>query len=97
MVLDIPGVPQLLKSENVKEMKIDDFINALKELLEIEDLDLQLETNLRDLPEFTSLVVMGMVALIDENFNRRLTGDQFSEITTVKSLIDVIGIDYFEE
>lgn len=79
-------------------MKIENFIDELIEALEIEDEDkeITLETDLRDLEEYDSLSVLAIIAMIDENFGKQIPSSDFAKVTTVKSLMDLIGKDYFE-
>ena len=82
----------------MEKMKTDDFINELKEALEIEDEDqeITLETNLKDLEEYDSLSVLSIIAMIDKNFNKQIPSSDFIKITTIKSLLDLIGKEYFQ-
>ena len=77
-------------------MKIDDFLYELKETLEIEDVELNEETNLKELEEYDSLSVLSIIAMIDENFGKRISGQDFQSITTVGSLMELIGMENFE-
>jgi len=79
-------------------MKVDNFIDELKEALEVEDEDqeITLETNLKDLEEYDSLSVLSIIAMIDKNFNKQISSSDFVKITTIKSLMDLIGKEYFE-
>ncbi len=77
-------------------MKVDEFIEKLKEILELQDVELGEETNLRDLEEYDSLAVLSIIAMVDENFGRKLSGQNFQSITTVRSLMKLIGDEYFE-
>jgi acyl carrier protein len=78
-------------------MKVYKFIEILKETIEIESTELTEETNLLSLPEYDSLAVMSLIALIDEHFNQNLTAAKLATISTVKSLIELIGLENFEE
>lgn len=77
-------------------MKVDEFIEKLTEILELQDVELGEETNLRDLEEYDSLAVLSIIAMVDENFGRKLSGQNFQSITTVRSLMKLIGDEYFE-
>ena len=78
-------------------MKKEDFIYKLKELMEVEDdNNLNENTDLRSLEEYDSLAVMGMIALIDEDFGKKIPGSDFMKVTSIKSLIELIGEDNFE-
>ena len=80
------------------KIKTEDFTKELKEALEIEDEDqeITLETNLKDLEEYDSLSVLSIIAMIDKNFGKQIPSSDFAKVTTIKSLIDLIGKDYFE-
>jgi len=82
----------------MEKMKTEDFIKELKEALEIEDEDqeITLETNLKELEEYDSLSVLSIIAMIDKNFGKQIPSIDFIKITTIKSLIDLIGKEHFE-
>lgn len=75
-------------------MKRTEFIEALKEALEITDMEITEETNLLDLID--SLSVISLMCLIDEKFGRQLSADELRSMTTVNSLIKIIGEEKFE-
>jgi len=82
----------------MKGMKTEDFVNELKDALEIEDEDqeITLETNLKELEEYDSLSVLSIIAMIDKNFSQQIPSIDFVKITTIKSLMDLIGKEYFK-
>ena len=82
----------------MEKMKTEDFINELKEALEIEDEDqeITLETNLKELEEYDSLSVLSIIAMIDKNFGKQIPSSGFVKVTTVSSLMDLIGKEYFQ-
>jgi acyl carrier protein len=73
-----------------------EFIKQLKAIMEIEEKNITEETNLRDLGEYNSLAVMSIVALVDDKFGKRISGKDFAGITTVKSLMQLIGMENFK-
>ena len=79
-------------------MKIENFIYELKDALEIEDKDkeITLETDLRYVDEYDSLSVLAIIAMIDKNFGKQIPSSDFSKVTTLNSLIELIGKEYFE-
>ena len=81
------------------KMKTEDFINELEEALEIEneDQEITLKTNLKELEEYDSLSVLSIIAMIDKNFGKQIPSSDFIKITTVKSLIDLIGKEHFDQ
>ena len=79
-------------------MKKSEFIERLKDVLEIDAREeITEDTNLRDLEEYDSLGVLTIIVMIDENFGKQLTAQQFADVTTIKSLIERIGKEFFEE
>ena len=78
-------------------MKKNDFILQLAEYCEINEDDLTLSTNLKSLKEYDSLLIMSIIAFIDEKFGKNLRASQIEDITDFDSLISLIGIDSFEK
>ena len=79
-------------------MKKKEFIDELKDALEIEDEDqeITLETDLRYVEEYDSLSVLAIIAMIDKNFGKQIPSSDFVKVTTVNSLMGLIGKEYFE-
>jgi len=82
----------------MEKMNTKDFINEFKDALEIEDEDqeITLETNLKDLEEYDSLSVLSIIAMIDKNFGEQIPSSDFVKVTTVGTLMELIGKEYFE-
>jgi len=78
-------------------MKTADFIAELAEVLEYEGDDFAINTDLTELDGYDSLSTMSIIALVDENFNKKLTADQLKTITTVESLMQLIGKENFTD
>lgn len=77
-------------------MKVKEFLEILQEELEIEDEELSIDTNLKELDEWDSLSVMSTIALVDEHFGKKIKGSQFETIKIVNDLIELIGKENFE-
>ena len=79
-------------------MKKKEFIDELKDALEIEDenKEITLETDLRYVEEYDSLSVLAIIAMIDKNFSKQIPSSDFSKVTTISSLLELIGKEYFE-
>jgi|GEM_PF-887535 len=78
-------------------MKKSEFIEELADTLEIEDAEtLQEETDLTELEEYDSMARVALIALVDEHFGKELTPQNFKAITTVGSLINIIGEEQFD-
>jgi acyl carrier protein len=78
-------------------MKKVEFIDILTKDLEIESCKLDEDTNLKELPDFTSIAVLGIIAIADTYFDKKLNVDDIRNISTVKSYIDLIGLKHFED
>jgi acyl carrier protein len=77
-------------------MKRSGFYNLLKEILELDDCNLDEKMNLKELKEYDSLAILSMIAMIDEKFNKQLSAKDFTEIITVENLIEKIGTEKFD-
>ena len=76
-------------------MKKLEFINKLKEELEVET-DVTIDTSIKDLDEWDSMCAMILIAFVSDSFDVTLGADDLENISTFKSLIDVIGLEKFE-
>jgi len=73
-----------------------EFIERLKDIMQIEENDIDEDTNMRNLAGFDSLAVLSIIALIDEHFQKTIRASEFKNVTTIKSLIELIGPEKFE-
>ena len=68
-------------------MNIQDFIDKLVEALEIENASAVTgETVFRDLDEWSSLSVMLLIAMFDEEFEKEITDKDIKACTTISDL-----------
>jgi acyl carrier protein len=81
----------------MEKMKTEDFINELKDALEIEDEDQEItvKTYLKDLEEYDSLSVLSIIAMIDKNFSKQILSSDLVKVITVGNLIELIGKEHF--
>jgi acyl carrier protein len=77
-------------------MEMQDFLAGLKDVLEFDKIELKEMTNLKELEGFDSLSIMTIIAFADERFGKKLTATQLASITTVRSLMELIGLERFE-
>lgn len=72
-------------------LKINEFYQNFASLFENTDPSLiKSETNFRELEEWDSLIALSLIALSDEEYQVRLTGDDIRNSKTVKDLFDKI-------
>lgn len=76
-------------------MKKEVFFTELAEQLEIDEIKFSENTILTDLDSFDSMAVMSIIAFVDDNFNMQLSAQQLKSITTIESLMRLIGVEKF--
>lgn len=77
-------------------MKTSVFLEKLQEELEEKE-TLTTETKLKDLENYDSISLLSVMAFVDENFNQKLDPDQFKDMETVSDLMNIIGLEHFED
>ena len=71
-------------------MKIKEFIEKFAEAIEVENVEaLTAETEFRQLEEWSSLSVMLLIALYDEEFDKELTPAQIKEAKTLQDMYNL--------
>jgi len=78
-------------------MNKQEFIELFVEELEIEDVVVTEDTRFEEIEEWNSMGHMIAIALISDNFNVKVTGNELKEMLTIKSLIEKIGVEKFAE
>jgi acyl carrier protein len=69
-----------------------EFIEKLKEVMQLGSRQLNEDTDLRRLKEYDSLSILGIIAMVDRQFGKKITAaDFYKKVTTVKSLMKIIG------
>ena len=64
-----------------------EFIAKLKEILEIEDRELNLSDEFRNYDEWDSLAYLSVIALYDEEYDIQIEEAEFKKLHTVGDLI----------
>lgn len=72
-------------------MERDPFFNELKDILEIEDDNLNEETAIN----LTSLATLSVMAFVYENFEKQVKASELQKVRYVKDLITLIGPEHF--
>lgn len=65
-----------------------EFIEKLKEVLEIEDRDLQLTDEFREYEEWDSIAYLSIIAFYDEEFDIQMEEVEFKKLRTIADLIE---------
>ena len=67
------------------------FIELFRETLEIEENNITRDTIFRDLEQWDSMAFLSVIAMIDEEYDVVIEGNDFKELKTIGDLIDEIG------
>nr|WP_314865804.1 acyl carrier protein [uncultured Flavobacterium sp.] len=72
-------------------MEKNEFIRNFELLFdEVEEGSIVLETVFRDVDEWSSLIALMLIAMVDESYNVKLTGDDIRESNTVNDIYNII-------
>lgn len=63
-------------------------IALLEEMLELDEGSLNEVTLLTDIDEWDSMAALSLIVLMDETFNKKLTGDQIRSFKSIKDIIN---------
>lgn len=66
-------------------------IAMLEDMLELEAGTLTAETALASIGEYDSMAKLSLIVLMDDEFNKRLTGEQIRQFKTVQDILDFMG------
>lgn len=66
------------------------FIELLKDVLEIEDHEVNLTDKFRDYDEWDSLARLSVIAMLDEEFDVIIEDAEFKKLVTVEDLINAV-------
>ena len=53
--------------------------------------EIKLETNFKDLEEWDSMIALSLIAMADDSYSVRLTGDDMRSSTTVEDLFNKVA------
>lgn len=72
-------------------MTKEEKIALLEDMLELEAGALNENTVLADVAEYDSMAKLSLIVLMDDEFNKKLTGEQIREFITVNDVLDFMG------
>lgn len=79
-------------------MDLDQFIEYFSELFDETDPDtIEATTRFKDLEEWSSLVALSVIAMIDEEYDVEFRGDDIRNSTTVEDLYNTVLVRLEEE
>lgn len=72
-------------------MKLEDFVQLFAEQFDETPADAFVPaTNYRELDEWGSLVALSIISMVDEEFEKRITGAELKSCTTIEQLFNLI-------
>jgi acyl carrier protein len=72
-------------------MNVLSFIEKFAEQLEeVKAGDLKPETKFRDIEEWSSLMALSIIAMVDEEYNVRIKGDDIRNSQTINDLFSIV-------
>lgn len=72
-------------------MTNEEKMRLLEETLELDANSLTEETVLADVEEFDSMSKLSLIVLCDDEFGKKLSGEELSGFKTVKDILDFLG------
>lgn len=66
------------------------FLNALEDILELEQNTLSGQEILLDIEQWDSLAFLSVIAMADEHFDIVIQGDKLEKINTVNDLVSLV-------
>lgn len=72
-------------------MEMNDFVKKFAEQFEETNCDLFTPTtNFKDLDEWSSLLALSIIAMVDEEYNVRIKGDDIRSASTIEDLFNIV-------
>lgn len=72
-------------------MTNEEKLALLEDMLELEAKTLTPETELSSIEEYDSMAKLSLIVLIDDEFDKKLTGEQIRLFKTVGDILDFMG------
>ena len=66
------------------------FILLFKETMENEEIEINMDTRFRDLDGWDSLTFLSVLAMIDEEYDVAIEGNDFQKLETIEDVINEI-------
>lgn len=70
-------------------MTQEEKITLLEETLEAEGLKAEMDLN--DIAEYDSMAKLSLIVMMDDEFGKKLTGEQIREFKTVQDILDMMN------
>lgn len=71
-------------------MDLQTKLNLLEEMLDLDQDSLKVTTRLDSLDDWDSVAAISLIALVDEHFDKTITGSMIKEFKTVQDIINIM-------
>lgn len=72
-------------------MTTEEKLHLLEDVFELDENTLTPETVLNDLEEYDSMSKLSIIVMMDDEFDKKLTGEQIRHFETVQDILDFMG------
>ncbi len=72
-------------------MTQEEKIAMLEDMLEMDGGSLKPEMELNSIEEYDSMAKLSLIVMMDDEFSKKLTGEQISKFKTVQDILDFMG------
>jgi acyl carrier protein len=72
-------------------MTNEEKLHLIEDVLELDENTLTPEMALADIEEYDSMSKLSLIVMIDDECNKKLTGEQLREFVTIQDILDFMG------
>lgn len=72
-------------------MTQEEKLALLEDMLELDKGSLKPEMELSEIEEYDSMAKLSLIVLMDDEFSKKLTGEQIREFKTIQDILDFMG------
>ena len=72
-------------------MTTEEKLQLLEDVFELDENALTPETVLGDLEEYDSMSKLSLIVMMDDEFGKKLTGEQIRQFETIQDILDFMG------
>ena len=72
-------------------MTQEEKLALLEDMLELDNGSLNPETVLAEIEEYDSMAKLSLIVLMDDEFSKKLSGEQIREFKTIQDILDFMG------
>jgi acyl carrier protein len=73
-----------------RKMELKEFIENFAEAIDAESVDIGKDTIFKDHPNWDSMAVLSVIAMVDEYYGKILTGDEIESAANVEELFKTV-------